>query len=93
MCLSSCVFFSLAVANPVCEVIPGGKMRPRDNDDFVMPALWEHNKFDPQNALKATDDAWTNCRNLYVYYLYATVAMLMGDAGAAKTWSTQTIAM
>ena len=88
----SCAFLSLAIASPVCYCSPLGAL-PTLPIDHVVIAIEEHNAFDPINALVLEETSRLNAYNLYVYYLYATVAMLLGDAGAAKTAVTQQVSI
>ena len=90
----SCVFFSLAVVDsPVCMINPStGWLTPLD-DEQVSAAIEVHNEYDYTSFIPLADETWRMVSNVYIYYLYATVAMLLGDGGAAKTRNTQAVSV
>ena len=88
----STVFFFFAVASPVCFIQPSGFFEPL-SDEQVAAAIEDHNTYDSWNSLPLDTDSRVNIVHLYVYYFFATVAMLMGDAGSAKDARTQAFAV
>jgi CRP-like cAMP-binding protein len=90
----STIFFSFAVVdNTICTVDTSTGWLALRDDDAIYATIEEHNAFDARSPLPHEAEGWKNYSNLYVYYLYATVAMLLGDAAAARTRDTQAVAI
>lgn len=88
---ASCLFIMLVVKSPVCYTTRDQYAAIYRDNDAVLEAIAEHNGYDPLNALPPEPTPLANATNLYVYYVFATLSMLLGDSASGGTRAQETL--